>query len=108
MNTFYVKRHDLLPSIQATLKDSVGSAVDLTNYTVRFHMWLEGALTAKVDAEAVIVGTSTGIVRYDWQAGDTDTAGEYNAEWQATSPDNKPVTFPNYEHDLVLITGDAP
>lgn len=106
-NTYYMKRHDLLPSITATLKDSAGTAVSLTGYTVKFHMWIEGQ-TAKVNAAAVVVTPASGTVRYDWTGTDTDTAGEYACEWEATETStSKTVTFPNYENDVVIILEDG-
>ena len=114
MNTYYIKRHDRLPSIAAILKDSAGNVVDLTGYAIRFHMWVDGSTTPKVNAAAVLVDGAAGSVRYDWAAGDTDTAGDYFCEWEAADPTGRTVTFPNgpdsataAPHDTVVISEDG-
>ena len=105
--SFFIKRNDTAPSILAALKDSSLNAVDLTNATVRFYMRLRGAPAAKVDAEATIVSAVDGTVRYDWAASDTDTEGEYNAEWEVTFPSSGGVqTFPNSGYKTITITAD--
>src|SRR5215831_3749732 len=73
------------PSITQTITVN-GAPVDLTSATVTFSMRPVGSSTAKVNAQsATIVGAPTnGNVRYDWQAADVDTAGQYLCWWTVT------------------------
>src|SRR5678810_810097 len=95
MADFTISAGDLLPVIQAQLVDENGDPVSLASATVKFHM-KQGALTPKVNAVATIVDAPTGMVKYDWVTADTDTAGEYDAEFEVTfTAGTKPLTFPN-------------
>ena len=108
MTDFYIKQDDTSPSLAATLKDSDGNAVDLTGATVRFHMTerpSEGK-TAKVDAAANVDTAASGEVSYDWQSGDTDTVGLYNAEWEVTYSSGKIETFPADGYTVIEVTDD--
>lgn len=103
---FITKRGDLLPLLIATLSD-VNGPVDLTNATVQFHMRdSAGELvideTATVDPDQT---ANTGLVTYTWQTGDTDTAGDYEAEFEAVFS-GKPITFPKGSNLRVRIVGD--
>ena len=106
MADFTIKQGDLKPSISATLSDSVG-VVNLTGYAVRFHMRHSVTKQIKVDAAAVIVSAAAGTVRYDWVSGDTDDDGVFQAEWEATGADTKPITFPNDGYLTVAITEEV-
>lgn len=103
---FELKRNDTLPVLVATLTDAAGVAVDLTNATaVRFHLKaLDG--TVKVNALATITTPASGIVSYPWTAADTDTAGDYWAEFEATFADGTVETFPNDRHLWIKIRED--
>lgn len=100
--SFAIKQNDTSPSLLATLKDFSGNAINLTGASVRFHMkGLEG--TVKVDAEMTIQNATLGVVRYDWQAGDTDTVGTYYIEFEVTYSDGSIETFPNNGNQSVKV-----
>lgn len=98
---FERKVGDLGPTLTMTL-DSNGVPADLTGATaagaIMLRILLDGTSVLKVNAAMTIVGDPTlGNVRYDWIAGDTDTASGFLWVVRATfagSP-NRPVSFPN-------------
>ena len=101
--TFYIKRGDTSPAIEATLKDAADAVVDMTGATVRFHLRRPGAKAAKVDAGANLVDPANGKVSFPWQAGHTNEAGEFEAEWEVTFPGGAIETFPNSRDNLLLV-----
>ncbi len=102
---FTIKKGDLLPAITATLSDANG-VVDLTGSTVKFIMTSVRSSTPQVNAAAVIVSPTAGSVRYDWAGTDTNTPGDYKAEWEVTLPSTKKLTFPNDGYLWVQVIGD--
>lgn len=109
MAAFKIKRNDTSPSIQITCQDSNGTAVDVTGASVQFHMRLAGSAdgaTLKVDAAGSVVSGSSGTVKYDWSASDTNTAGEYECEFEITFGDGTVETFPSSGYDRVIIDED--
>lgn len=99
---FTIKQSDTSPSIQATLQDSDGNAVNINGASVRFHMKAVGGAVV-IDQPMTIVNAAGGIVRYDWQTGDTDTPGTYYVEFEVTYSDNTIETFPNNTNETVLV-----
>jgi hypothetical protein len=103
MMAFTIKQNDTSPSIQATLQNYNGTPINLVGATVRFHMKsFEGAI--KVDRVATVTSALNGVVTYFWQAGDTDTAGSYYAEFEVTYSDLAVETFPNNGSIAITIT----
>jgi len=89
-----MKVGDTFPPIQVTITYSDGSTpVNLTGGSVRFLMQTLDGVTS-IAQTATIVSASDGIVKYDWVAGDTDTEGEYHAEFEATLSTGKIVSAP--------------
>jgi hypothetical protein len=103
---FNIKRGDRLPSIRATLAAG-GEVVNLAGATVvKFILAPKGGGPVKVKANAVVVNAAQGLVRYDWAAADTDTAGQFQGEWEVTWADGKPQTFPTASYHSIDILAD--
>lgn len=102
-----MKRNDLQPRLEVRLERD-GVAVDLTTAT-------EVRIFAKRGATIKFEGTMTwgdqtaelrGIVWRDWVLGDTDTAAEYQVEYQVMWPSSRPETFPDGGYDVLQIVKD--
>ena len=102
-DTFHIKQNDTSPAIEYQLQyedsDGVLQNRDITGYqSVEFHL-VDANGSVKVnddDAGNVSVTEAvTGKVKYDWQTGDTDTSGFFEAEWQVTYSDGTIESFPN-------------
>jgi hypothetical protein len=95
---FLIKQNDELPNFQALLRTRVDDQnpqpVDLTGATVKFKMQSLGGGPLKVDAPAVILDAITGSVSYEWVAADTDTVGQYRAEFEVTFLSGRVLSFP--------------
>jgi len=114
--TFQSKVGDTGPAIQSTLRDWNGVVVDVTGATIKFKMKMRepvrgrGGLTRlvglKVDGVGAIVNGTGGIVNYQWVAGDLDTPGTYDAEWEITFGSGIIETFPRPGFIVVLVEGD--
>lgn len=105
MADFYIKRGDTKEPIAATLSDENG-AVDVTGAAVKFLMRRKTTGAVKVNSAGQIVDGAAGTVRYEWSAEDTDTEGEYQAEWQVTFADARVQTFPNDSYIEVKVVKD--
>lgn len=109
VETFYVKQGDLLPVIEATLKDSNAQPVPLAGCTVKFHMRPRSGGTVKINALATkiddnVTPSTRGIVQYPWTGTDTDTAGNFDCEWEVTTAGGHTITFPNPGPARVVIS----
>jgi len=64
------------PVLQGTLRRENDTSYDISTATAVFRMWRADTREVVIDdAAAVIVSTTQ--LKYVWQAGDTDTAGDY-------------------------------
>ena len=104
--SFKIKENDTTPSLRASLLNGSGDPVDLIGATVRFYMRLMGSNSTTIDASASVISEASGIVQYDWVAGDTADVGSYQAEFEVTYPDGNIETFPNANYIGVEIIDD--
>jgi hypothetical protein len=103
-DVFFVKTGDTAPSLIYAL---LPASVDLTGATVRFNMRTRtGTVLINRAAAVVVVATEAPTVRYDWQAGNTDTSGFHEAEFEVTYSNGRIETFPNDSFIGVAVTGD--
>lgn len=99
----YMVRNDLKPSIEATLKYTDGTVVDLTNCTVKFHLRKrDGAIIVNKDA-TILEPKTDGKVIYNWASGDTDIVGTCKAEFEVVFADSKPQTFPSVDEFEIIF-----
>jgi hypothetical protein len=103
---FYIRQNDTAPAIAYQLKDGNGNAVNLTGATVKFIMHLPGDATPKINATATITDAPTGQVSYTFSGTNTDTIGDYLAEWQVTFGAGAVETFPNSDPLKVRVSDD--
>jgi len=103
-NTFYLKKGDT-PYIQSALTRG-GDPENLTNATARFLMSADPDSSPLIAGNALILSALAGTVQYEFQAGETDTPGEYNAEWEVTFIDGRKVTYPDDSYNIIVITDD--
>ena len=104
---FFIKKNDTLPDLTATLRDGDFAVVDLTGATVRFNM-RDASGTVKINnVGASIVVAVDGTVKYEWVTGDTDTAGEFDGEFEVTFGAGGIETFPNATDIRITIRDEV-
>lgn len=108
-DTVYMKRHDTRPYLDVRLTDADGNAYDLSasGTTVTFTMKKSEDATIKVDSQScTIVNASTGAVRYEWAAANTNTAETYLGEFEVTYSNGDKMTFPSKDVLAIVILED--
>lgn len=105
MRAFNIKRNDLSRSLKYYLQASSSSS--FTGATAVFNMREKGGHTKINRASASIASDAGGdYCQYDWSGTDTDTAGQYEAEFEVTLSSGKPETYPNNTFIRINITED--
>lgn len=89
---FIIKAGDTQASILTTLTDG-RTPLSLVGATVQFRMAPYGGNVLRFTRNAVIVDPVSRTVRYDWQAGDTNTPGIYQGEFVVTNA-GQVMTYP--------------
>ena len=108
-----IKQFDTRPFLVATLKDLNG-AIDLSSSdgnvdSVRMLMFSANSTAKIIDQTSTgsflsrTTDSTAGEVRYKWQTTDTDTPGNFIAEFQINFGDNTVASVPNDKHIGVLI-----
>jgi hypothetical protein len=97
----FVKTGNTGPSIRRTLLDAeTGLPVDLTGAIAIFVATESDKSTVVIHEIATVESpASGGIVRYDFTADDTSTAGTFMAEFQITWPEGQTVSYPPANSD---------
>lgn len=97
----YMKTNDTRPYLQVQLLNPDGTPQDLTGKAVTFVMKRGG--TVKINAAASLVVANEGLVEYRWGgAGNTDTTGEFQAEFVVNGID----TYPKEGYITVIFQQD--
>ncbi|MBT4995828.1 MAG: hypothetical protein HOM88_05090 [Hellea sp.] len=105
--SFYIKQNDTAPSIEAVLTDATGRARSMTNASaIKFHMTSEGGTSIVTDGLGAVVNASKGIVKYDWQPGDTANTGIHSAEFQIDYTNGTSETFPNTGYIKIIVRSE--
>lgn len=103
--TFYIKRNDTSRPIKYYPRANPAS--DFAGATAVINMADQrGGL--KINRGTCTVGTDAGgtFFQYQWTATDTNAAGDFDAEFEATLSSGKIETYPNDTHIHVKITED--
>lgn len=106
MAEFTMRQGDLEPALRANLVAAGGSIKNLSDaQEVRFKM---GTSTGVLKVNKVIIPADApnGLCVYEWQEGDTDTAGTFFAEFEVINANGKTETFPNFKPFSISIKAD--
>jgi hypothetical protein len=110
----WIAQGDTAPSLQATLEDVTGAAVDLQGaQSVEVLLW--DAFTSLLvldqfaDNDQFGDGSdgSKGKVHYEWIEGDMEVAGAYRGRFITTYQDGSVESFPNAGPFDVIVTFTA-
>lgn len=108
MADFFIKRGDLSPVLEMTLKDGDGRAVNLaTAQSVVLRMRERSTATnLAIAGTCVVTGSGRGEAEYRWVDGETDAGGTYRGEVFVTWSDGRTQTFPTRGWFEIII-GDS-
>ena len=106
--TFYIKQNDTRPELDIFLRDDKDRSINITGATVKFSMRNAATNVVKISLASVTTVSSTaGRVKYSFTASDTDTAGNFDGEFQVTFVGGQVETFPNDGYIKVIVTDDV-
>lgn len=109
ISTLYIKRNDLQPYYYARVADSTGTAIDLSGATVRFTMKDVDSGVLKISPTTTgvtVTVAASGLVQYQWAAGNTGSIGIYAIEFEITPALGGKFTVPARGPALVVIVPD--
>lgn len=105
MADFYLRQGDALPKLAATFTSETGAPVDLTGCTVTMRMRRMGYAAPATVLPCAVVDAAAGRVEHAWQAGETDTPGDFRAEFMVSTPLGI-MTIPNDRSLIFTIATD--
>ncbi|MEM2906052.1 MAG: BppU family phage baseplate upper protein [Candidatus Bathyarchaeia archaeon] len=99
-----VKRGNYGFALTFNVKNSDGSAKNLTGYTVTLKVWASGSESCKFTGTCTVTDAANGICTYTVANGDFATVGQYLAELELTKTGvvEDTETFP------ILVEATAP
>jgi len=103
--TFFIKRGDTSPFLRFALEPA--ATVVLTGAAVLFQMRRRNGAMLVSRAATVITAVGTPTVQFNWQAGDTVEAGNFEGEFRVTYGDGSIETFPNEGFIPIRISEDV-
>lgn len=106
MATHEIKQGDTRPYWPVTLTFDDGTVPDLTGGSVRFIARERSDNSIIIDTPAVLTTPAAGQCEWRPSAGQTDIAGRYDVEWEATYADATKQTFPTRRFDRLKVIGD--
>lgn len=107
--TFTIKQNDTRPKYVVALKDDFGqpgeAPINLTTATsVKLKLREHDTVGApKINRTCSITDAANGVVTFTWIAGDLDTVGTYDSEFEITWSDGGIETVPNGSGDDYLV-----
>ncbi len=102
-----IKQHSNLPEFEIALRDEYNNPVDLSSATdVTLKMKLIGDPSVTGGGLVDILEEESGLVSYEFEAGDTLISGSYLATIQATFPGGKIYSFPYNDFWLISVEPD--
>lgn len=105
--TFVIKRKARRPYLRMLVKDQDGDPINFAGAASVTFLMYDSAGNEVVSAPATIEApSSSGVLRYAWGAGDTDTAGEFRAEFDVSYGVGDILTVPVKGNILVRIFED--
>ena len=112
MSKFVIKRNDTAPAMEARLLTKTLQNVSIVGATVVFNMRTPSGTVVIDRAPVTVLDAATGVVKYEWDAGDTARSGVYQAEFEVTFFDTKIETFPKSENTAsnfisVIVSDDV-
>ena len=106
--TFYIKQNDTRPELDIFLRDDKDRTINITGASVKFSMRNASTNVVKVSLGSVTtVNSTSGRVKYSFSSADTDTAGNFDGEFQVTFVGGQVETFPNDGYIKVIVTDDV-
>lgn len=101
--TFYIKEDDTAPTLQATLKNPDGSAVDLSASSVDIRVAGARGGPNVVNEDVTVAEPSEGVIQYTFSDDDLDDSGRYRVEFEVTYGTGNVETYPNKGYHTLLV-----
>ena len=106
IKTLILTKNNLQSYYNVQVKNSSGAVVDITGATIYCKMKLIGSSMLKINRQTTgiyITDAVNGKFEYHWQAGDTDTIGTYDIQFEIQPPSGGRFDVPKIGIAKVVI-----